>query len=60
MVKLSNHSRNLHFSFLVTPTKEDDPVSVRIYSNDGKKKCTILHIIIQNFSWGRSPTKPSH
>ena len=60
MVKLSNHSRKLHFSFLVTPsfTKEDDPVSVRIYSNDSKIKCTILHIIIQKFSWGRSQTKP--
>ena len=39
MVKLSNHSWNLHFSFLVTPsfTKEDDPVSVRIYSNESRK-----------------------
>ena len=39
MIKLSNHSGNLHFSFLVTPsfTKEDDPVSVRIYSNESRK-----------------------
>ena len=31
--------RNLYFSFLVTPsfTKEDDPVSVRIYSNESRK-----------------------
>ena len=48
MVKLSNHSRNLHFSFLVTPsfTKEDDPVSVRIYSNDIKK----MHYFAYNHS----------
>ena len=56
MVKLSNHSRNLRFSFLVTPsfTKEDDPVSVR-FTPMRVEKCTILRIIIQKFSGGRSP-----
>ena len=39
MVRLSAHSRNLNFSFLVTPslTKEDDTVSVRIYSTESRK-----------------------
>ena len=35
MVKLSTHQRNLYYIYiLVTPssTKEDNPVSVRIYS----------------------------
>ena len=56
IVKLSNHSQNLHFSFLVTPTftKEDDPVSVRIYSNESRK----MHYFAYNhskFSRGRPP-----
>ena len=59
MVKLSTHSRNLHFSFLVTSrfTKEDDPVSFRIYSTESRK----THYFAYNHSeifWGEDPRPP--